>query len=339
MVRTFEYTSIKKDALKEAQIVFEELGYKISDYHEVDNYFTTELRIINRLFRPIYYVAFVSAQDRLTIVIYSEVRTFRRASKVGVASGSEQVMQDASNNLGDRFQRAIFDPVIEAIELKGFAKWDRVLDNKKEDVAIREAEELRQMVLGKEIKLEREQTLKERQMRLRAYNEYQEDQRYIAVREGEHQVEFWPERQNWSIVELSKSLQRNRVAFDSVFRDVLTTHQDVRGRGAMLWILAPDGRVVDIRIVMRSSFKTPENELRDRLISTLRSVYFSGGEEYLRLRQIFSFEGSYHNLKIQYERPVMTGIFSEYPAPDIDVLADTLFANWPKQQLPAILKK
>jgi hypothetical protein len=195
------------------------------------------------------------------------------------------------------------------------------------------------MVLGKEIKLKREQTLKERQMRLRAYNEYQEDQRYIAVREGEHQVEFWPERQNWSIVELSKSLQRNRVAFDSVFRDVLTTHQDVRGRGAMLWILAPDGRVVDIRIVMRSSFKTPENELRDRLISTLHSVYFSGGEEYLRLRQFFSFEGSYHNLKIQYERPVMTGIFSEYPAPDIDVLADTLFANWPKQQLPAILKK
>ena len=47
MVRTFEYTSIKRDALKEAQIVFEELGYKISDYHEVDNYFITEL-LVNR---------------------------------------------------------------------------------------------------------------------------------------------------------------------------------------------------------------------------------------------------------------------------------------------------
>ena len=338
MVRTFEYTTTKEEALKEAQIVFEKLGYKISSYDEVDNYFTTELRIINRLFRPIYYVTFVTAQDRLTVIVYSEVRTFRRASRVGFASGSEQVMQDASNNLGDRFQRAIFNPVTEAIERKGFATWDRVEDSQQEDVAIREAEDLRQMALTKAKELEKAYVSNERQKRLKAYNENQEEQRFFAMREGEHHIEFWPKTPNWSIVAVSKILQGHRAEFDSVFRDVLMSHRDVSGKGAMLWILGPDGRVADVRVLIRSSFNTPENDLRDRLISTLRSVYFNDGEQYLRLRQGFSFEGNYHNLKIQYERPIMTGIFPVYPVPDIDVLADTFFVNWPKQQMPAILK-
>ena len=338
MVRTFEYTTTKEEALKEAQIVFEKLGYKISSYDEVDNYFTTELRIINRLFRPIYYVTFVTAQDRLTVIVYSEVRTFRRASRVGFSSGGEQVMQDASNNLGDRFQKAIFDPVTEAIERKGFATWDRVEDSQREDVAIREAEDLRQMVLTKEKEMEKAFVSNERQKRLKAYNENQEEQRFSAMREGEHHIEFWPEKPNWSIVAVSKALHRHRAKFDSVFRDVLMSHRDVRGKGAMLWILGPNGRVADLRVLIRSSFNTPENELRDRLVSTLRSVYFNDGEDYLRLRQSFSFEGNYHNLKIKYERPIMTGIFPAYPIPQIDVLADTFFVNWQKQKMPAILK-
>ena len=113
----------------EAQLVFENLGYKISTFDEVDNYFTTRLKVINRLFRPIYYTIFVTAQDRLTVAVYSEVRTFKRASGSGIASNSDQIMQDASNNLGDKFQNEIFNPILKAIESKGFARWDRREDN------------------------------------------------------------------------------------------------------------------------------------------------------------------------------------------------------------------
>ncbi len=61
--------------------------------------------------------------------MYSEVKTFKRASGSGIASNSDQIMQDASNNLGDKFQKAIFNPIIKEIESKGFARWDRNEDN------------------------------------------------------------------------------------------------------------------------------------------------------------------------------------------------------------------
>ena len=41
MVRTFEYSTGKEDALIQTQLVFEKLGYKISTFDQVDNYFTT----------------------------------------------------------------------------------------------------------------------------------------------------------------------------------------------------------------------------------------------------------------------------------------------------------
>ena len=125
MVRTYEYTLGKESALREAQIIFEKLGYEISAYDEVDNYFTTKLRVINRLFRPIYYVAFVKAQDRLTVAVFSEVRTFMRSSRIAFAAETEQVMQDASNNLSSRFQDAIFNPITELIEEKYITRFNK----------------------------------------------------------------------------------------------------------------------------------------------------------------------------------------------------------------------
>lgn len=338
MVRTFDYTVPSERALKEAQIVLESLGYEVVAYDAVDRYFLTELSVISRLLRPIYYVVFVSAQDRLNVIVYSEVRTFRRASRVAFAAGAEQIMQDASNNLSLRFQSAIFDPITEAIEQKGFAKWDRLEGDRAEDLAIRTAEELRLKALSAKRERERAEALKQRQERLSAYSTNQDHQRLLAVREGEHQIQFWSEYPNRSIVSLSRNLHGHLSTFESVFRRVLTPHRDVRGRGAMLWIVGPQGRVVDLKVVMKTSFNTPESELRDRLSSTLRSVFFGAGKEYLRMRQAFSFDGNYHNLKVNFDRPVMTGTFSEYPVPERDVLSDTLFVEWPASDPPVILK-
>ena len=339
MVRTYEYTLGKESALRKAQIVFEKLGYKISAYDEVDNYFITELRVINRLFRPIYYVAFVTAQDRLTVAVFSEVRTFMRSSRIALAAETEQIMQDASNNLSDRFQEAIFNPITESIEENGFAKWDRVLDSDRDDEIIRRSEELR---ISTQMEIEENMRVLERIDRETALNEYHEDQderRLRAGREVEQHLEFWgvshPER---SVVELSRTLERKRKTFEAVFREVLIPHRDVSGTGMLLWIIGKDGRVVDLRILIDSSTNTPETHLRDRLSSTLISISFEIGNSFLKMKQHFSFKGNYNNLRLDFGIPSVLAHFDKYPIPFTDVFEDTVFIDQLKAGSRVILK-
>ncbi len=339
MFRTYEFTIEKKIALREAQIVFEKLGYKISAYDEVDNYFITELRIINRLFRPIYYVAFVTAQDRLTVAVYSEVRTFMRSSRLAFSAETEQVMQDASNNLSDRFQNAIFNPITELIEENGFAKWNRVVDNARDDEIIKQAEKLR---ISDLLEIEKRLRVLERNNRetyLKKFHKDQDNRRWRAGKEVEQHLKFWSNnRPKRSIVELSRKLERERERFEEVFREVLREHSNMNGTGKLLWIIGKDGRVVDMRIVMKSSIYTPETHLRDRLAMSLKSISFKSGNSFLKMKQVFSFEGSYNNLKVNFGIPEVTARFDEYPIPFTDVFEETLFINQHKEVFPVIIK-
>tara|TARA_Y100000590_G_scaffold461949_1_gene624840 strand:- start:20632 stop:21765 length:1134 start_codon:yes stop_codon:yes gene_type:complete len=339
MVRTYEYTSEKESALRKAQIVFEKLGYKISSYDEVDNYFTTEMRVVNRLFRPIYYVAFVAAHDRLTVAIYSEVRTFMRSSRLAFSAETEQVMQDASNNLSDRFQYVIFNPITESIEENGFARWDRVADSERDDEIIRQAEELRiSAMLEIEEKMRQLERI-ERESSLKEFHEFQDNRRLRAGREVEQHLKFWStSRPKRSIVELSRTLEREREKFEAVFREVVTTQRDVNGTGMLLWIIGKDGLVVDLRIVIDSSINTPETHLRDRLASILKSISFKSGNSFLKMKQRFSFNGNYNNLKMDFGFPVITAQFDEYPIPFTDVFEGTLFLNQQKEVSSVIIK-
>ena len=339
MVRNYEYTEGRRGALREAQIAFEKLGYKISAFDEVDNYFTTELRVINRLFRPIYYVAFVTAQDRLTVTVYSEVRTFMRASRIALAAGTEQVMQDASNNLSDRFQSAIFDPITSSIEQEGFAKWDRVTDSDRDDIIIRQAEDLRLTALAEAEEKKRDFERIESGAALKMFHQIQDERRLRAEREVERHIELWGDsRPEQSVVELSRTLEENREGFEEVFREVLTSHRDVNGTGVMVWIIGLDGRVADLRVLMDSSPNTPETHLRDRLASTLKSVSFGSGNAFLKMKQRFSFDGNYSNLKVDFGRPLVTGRFDEYPIPDRDVFEEAFFVKQRSTGPPVILK-
>lgn len=339
MVRTFEYTTSNKDALRQAQVVFEKLGYKISTFDEVDNYFTTELQVINRLLRPIYYVIYVTAQDRLSVVVYSEVKTFMRASRLGLAAGTDQIMQDASNNLGIRFQRAIFTPITEAMENLGFAIWDRELDGYLDDLIVKSYEEKRLWINNEEDKRIAKRVLGERLTVLRSFEQHQDKLRLNAMEEAEHNLKFWKSgKADRSGIAIAKKLEEHRDLFDKVFNRVLTSQPEVEGTGTMHWVIGIDGRVVELKVTLDTSANTPETELRDGLVSALRSISFNGGRRFLRLRQGFSFTGSYHNLKVRYGLAFLTGQFGSYPITDVDIFADTLFVERQKKGIPIIIK-
>ena len=328
MVRTFEYSTGKEDALMQTQLVFEKLGYKISTFDEVDNYFTTRLKIINRLFRPIYYTIFVTAQDRLTIAVYSEVKTFKRASGSGIASNSDQIMQDASNNLGDKFQKAIFNPIIKEIESKGFARWDRNEDNLSDMLMISNIEDGRLWIKDQ---IEEKNDMINQNNRLNALRKLHSKQdhlRFFAVLEAENNIEFWGNNyKGTSLVKLSKSINSYKRNFDEVFQNTLNKIRNYYGQCDIQLVINPVGRLADIGIKIKSSSTTPNIELRDALISTFKLINFGEADYHIILEQRIDFKGSYNNLKVNYSNLKLTGILTEYTILDSDVLADTLFLN------------
>ena len=328
MVRTFEYSTGKEDALMQTQLVFEKLGYKISTFDEVDNYFTTRLKIINRLFRPIYYTIFVTAQDRLTIAVYSEVKTFKRASGSGIASNSDQIMQDASNNLGDKFQKAIFNPIIKEIESKGFARWDRNEDNLSDMLMISNIEDGRLWIKDQ---IEEKNDMINQNNRLNALRKLHSKQdhlRFFAVLEAENNIEFWGNNyKGTSLVKFSKSINSYKRNFDEVFQNTLNKIRNYYGQCDIQLVINPVGRLADIGIKIKSSSTTPNIELRDALISTFKLINFGEADYHIILEQRIDFKGSYNNLKVNYSNLKLTGILTEYTILDSDVLADTLFLN------------
>ena len=328
MVRTFEYSTGKEDALMQTQLVFEKLGYKISTFDEVDNYFTTRLKIINRLFRPIYYTIFVTAQDRLTIAVYSEVKTFKRASGSGIASNSDQIMQDASNNLGDKFQKAIFNPIIKEIESKGFARWDRNEDNISDMLMISNIEDGRLWIKDQ---IEEKNDMINQNNRLNALRKLHSKQdhlRFFAVLEAENNIEFWGNNyKGTSLVKFSKSINSYKRNFDEVFQNTLNKIRIYYGQCDIQLVINPVGRLADIGIKIKSSSTTPNIELRDALISTFKLINFGEADYHIILEQRIDFKGSYNNLKVNYSNLKLTGILTESTILDSDVLADTLFLN------------
>lgn len=328
MVRTFEFSIKKEDAIVEAQLVFENLGYKISTFDEVDNYFTTRLKVINRLFRPIYYTIFVTAQDRLTVAVYSEVRTFKRASGSGIASNSDQIMQDASNNLGDKFQNEIFNPIIKAIESKGFARWDRREDNILDILMVTNTEDGR---IWLKDHIEKENNTIHKDIRLKALTDLHSKQdhlRFFAVLEAENNIEFWGNNfKGTSLINISKTIDSYKHNFDEAFEKTLNNIRNYYGQCDIQLIISPEGRLADIKIIINSSPTTPDIEIRDALISTFKLINFTEGDYHIRLKKIIDFKGSYNNLKVNYSNLKLTGILPEHPIPDTDVFADTLFLN------------
>ncbi|MBF88346.1 MAG: hypothetical protein CMG75_01595 [Candidatus Marinimicrobia bacterium] len=326
MVRTFEHNLNNEDALREAQLVFESLGYKISTFDEIDNSFTTQLRVINRLFRPIYYTIFVSAQDRLTIVVYSEVRTFKRASGADIGSNNNQIMQDASNNLGDKFQAVIFNPIIKAIESKGFAKWDRKEDSILDDLLIESSREANLWLENEKYNKIKKRYESQRINDIKILEMEQDYLRLRAILEAENNIDFWGNSDTGrSLVGISKIINSYKDNFDQIFKNSLNSIRHYYGNCHIQLIIRPDGTIEDIDILINSSSRTPDIELRDALKSTLKAINFMKGENYIRLEQLIDFRGSYNNLKVKYSNLKLTGLFTENPISDKDVFADTLF--------------
>jgi len=120
MVANFDIKKTSFESLIDIQKVLESLGYKIDFFDKSDKSLTTKKKIIKRFMRPISYVLFVSSYDRIKIIIYSEVQTFKRVSNISLGNKQNQVIQNSSNNLNIEIQKKIFKPILKEMNRNGY---------------------------------------------------------------------------------------------------------------------------------------------------------------------------------------------------------------------------
>ena len=124
MVANFDVKSSSFESLIDIQKVLESLGYEIDLYDKNDKSLSTKKKLIKRFMRPISYILFVSSYDRIKIIIYSEIQTFKRASNISFGNKQNQVIQNSSNNLNIEIQKKIFEPIIKKMSEKGYNYYD-----------------------------------------------------------------------------------------------------------------------------------------------------------------------------------------------------------------------
>lgn len=330
MVRTYNYNITRDEALNQCQQALVHLGYEIEMIDVVDGHFLTGIRTVKRLFQPIEYVIFVSVEDRIDVIVYSEVRTFRRASQMGLSAG-ELVVQDASNNLGLRFQRAIFNPISREFARSGIKLWNPDKNNPVDDKEIRAYEEKRLKRLASIRKKSEARKRQARQLLLTNYSLERDETRYDAVLDAEHQISFYGDKaiRDWSIVEMNKVILAQDELLKGAVLDVMAKYQDYRGMGRIEWVVAPTGRVVDSRVSLTTSFNTPEDELQRILENQVRLWFFPPSvrqENYTQMMREVSFQGNRHNIKLALSRPRFIRMTDEFPVIQQELMRDTLFA-------------
>ena len=331
MVRTYNYDVSREEALNQCQQVIMRLGYEIEIIDAVDGHFLTRVRAIKRLFQPIEYVVFVSVEDRIDVIVYSEVRTFRRASQLGLSAG-ELVVQDASNNLGLRFQRAIFNPISREFAHNDIKLWNPDKQNPAYDREIRAYEQKRLKRLASIRKGKEAREKKAWQGMLAEYGLERDDARYDAVLDAEHQIVFYRDKdvRDWSLVEMNKVVAAQDELMKRAILDVMERYHDYKGVGRMDWIVAPTGRVIDSRVRLTTSFNTPEDELQRMMENQVRLWFFPPSarqQNYVHLTREVAFQGNRHNIRISLSRPRFVSMTDEFPIIHKELMRDTLFAE------------
>lgn len=337
MVRIYDYSIPQDEVLSRCQNALMNLGYEIDTYSPLDYHFVTKEKIVKKLFRRAHYIIYVKAEDRITVYVYAEVRTFKRASEIGLMVGDLTELE-ASHNLSLSFQNKILDPITREFEKRGFTFWDSQQRNRADDIEIRAMENNRQkrrlILLSRKKKKERIT----RNKRIEQYVLERDLSRWEAVHEAEYYTNFLqdsttskggsPLLNNWSLIRIGKTLVANDYHLEKVLREVLQEYRNYGGHGKIDWIIDPEGRVIYVDIQLDTTPYTPDDELKHYISSAVRRMIFpptQQGSRYLGLSRTFDFSGNYHNLKYHFDRPRISALFENYPPIETETVTDTFF--------------
>ncbi len=331
MVRIYDYDIPQDEVLLQCQKALTELGYEIELYAPLDYHLVTRTATAKKLLRKVHYVVYVKVQDRITVYVYAEARTFKRASEMGIRVG-ELTELGTTRNLGVHFQAEIFDPITAEFERKGFVSWDPAEDNRLDDLDILASErrDLREQYEREELEKQKEKT--EWEGRVGEYTTERDNSRYEAAIEAEHYVtvmkrELFPLK-DWSLIDISKTVAENEDSLGKVLKGVLAELPSYSGKGRAQWVVRQDGRVVDASVSVDSSPHTPDDEISYGISNVFRRMIFlpTGPRfGYLILTLEFSFSGEYHNLKYRFKRPRISGLVEDFPLADEATIHDTFF--------------
>ena len=120
MVVNFNINKDNITSLYDIQNVLEYLDYEIEFFDKTDKSFITKTKLIKRFMRPISYKLFVSSNDRITIMIDSEIQIFKRASNISLGNTQNQVIKNSSDDLNLGIQKKIFNPIINQMNKIGY---------------------------------------------------------------------------------------------------------------------------------------------------------------------------------------------------------------------------
>ena len=120
MVLSFNIIKDNVTSLHDIQNVLEYLNYEIEFFDKTDKSFITKTKLVKRFMRPITYKLFVSSNDRITIMIDSEVQIFKRSSNISLGNTQNQVIKNSSDDLNLHIQKKIFNPIIKNMNKIGY---------------------------------------------------------------------------------------------------------------------------------------------------------------------------------------------------------------------------
>lgn len=332
MVRMYDYDIPQDEVLPKCQEALIRLEYGIDLYAPLDHHLITEEFVIKKFLRKVHYVVHVKVEDRIAVYLYSEARTFKRASEMGIRAG-ELTEVGTTQNLGIRFQDEIFTPITKELEKRGFLIWDPIKDSQRDDREIRyQGEEQRRRLAQHRRKATRERI--DRETRSGEYSEERDVDRFDAVSEAEHYVmnlqdsPDTPKLGGWSLINISKTVAANHNHLKSVMAEILDRYRSYSGHGEIMWIVEPDGRVQQVNVLIDSSPHTPDHEISNGISSTFRKMVFlpTGKRSgYLVLTMELEFSGSYHNLRYHFSRPRIAALLQQVPVPIEETVSDTFF--------------
>ena len=337
MVRIFDYSIPQDEVLSRCEDALEELGYEIDVYSPIDYHLVTNEKMVKIWFRRVYYILHLKVEDRISVYIYSEIRTFKRASEIGLMAG-DLTKLEASENLSLRFQNEILDPISDEFEKRGFIFWDPDRRIRADDLEIKEIERERQK--GRSILQNRKKKEKRiaRNNKIQRYDVERDLARLEAIRESEHYISFFQDTSDvmekhvpfsdWSLIRISRVLEENNDLLENALLEVLYQYRDYKGNGVMDWIVNPEGRVIHVDIQLETNPYTPDDELKHYISTAIRQMIFLPSQTisgYLSSSRKFYFSGSYHNLKYNFQRPRISGVYESYPPVETETIKDTFF--------------
>ena len=337
MVKIYNYEVAQDEVLPLCQRALLELGYEIDTYAPLDYHIVTRPRTIKRFLQRAEYLLHVKIEDRISVYAYAETRRFRRGTEFGIKV-DDLTELGPSSNLNLQFQNDIFAPITAEFRKIGFEFWDAAVGNREDDLEIKRAVRKSQ---EKSIAAENQKKLRERRERnqeLESYTLERDMARLSAAEEAEHYLTFFEKAEviepqselsaGWSLVEINKTVISNDETFGEILRDVLKEYRSYRGEGGIEWVVNPDGRVVDVQVVLRTSPTTPEVELEKRIATAYRSLIFKPRQErsgHLLLSRQFGFSGSLHNFTYNPKRPRILSLMPHYPPIMTPTVKDTFF--------------